>query len=146
MKSCKKCLLLKEVTEFYKQVNQGGYRPYCKPCYNEITTEHTKLNPNRYANEKRYWAKNPDKLKMKWANHQIKRKYNQRFSLTLEQKQEVKWFYDTAKELSWLSNEKLEVDHIIPLKGKNVSGLHAPWNLQILSKNLNAKKSNRVEI
>jgi len=39
---------------------------------------------------------------------------------------------------------KHEVDHIIPIKGKNVSGLHVPWNLQILTKSKNAKKRNRV--
>lgn len=144
MKLCKNCLKNKEFTEFYRQVDQNGYRPYCKPCYNKKSTQVTKLNTNRYINEKRYWAKNPDKLKVRWATHQINRKYANRFPLTTEQKAEIKWFYDTAKELSWLSNEKLEVDHIVPLRGHNVSGLHAPWNLQILPRNLNARKSNKV--
>jgi 5-methylcytosine-specific restriction endonuclease McrA len=58
----------------------------------------------------------------------------------------VKEFYIEAQRLTKETGIPHEVDHIIPIKGKVVSGLHVPANLQILTEKQNQTKNARYEV
>jgi hypothetical protein len=64
--------------------------------------------------------------------------------LTKKHWAEIENLYWLARDLRVTSGEDYHVDHIVPLKGKNVCGLHVPWNLQILPSDLNISKSNKI--
>ena len=63
--------------------------------------------------------------------------------LTSQQLNQIATEYELAAWCTKVTGIKYHVDHIVPLQGKTVSGLHVPWNLQVIPASDNQKKSNR---
>lgn len=64
--------------------------------------------------------------------------------LTKEQKRSIRELYLHAMRMSETTGERYVVDHIVPLQGETVSGLHVPWNLRVITQVENLAKSNKL--
>jgi hypothetical protein len=170
MKQCKTCQVKKEFSYFYKKKGtKDGYFQWCIACHKEITAkrhaERRKNDINFAKNESIKvinWRKqNPEKFKITTQKYQ---KDNLPKLIAKSMKYRASKFHRTPIWLSetdfWIIEEAYElaalrskifgflwhVDHIIPLQGKKVSGLHVPTNLQVIPGVENQAKSNRFNI
>jgi hypothetical protein len=86
------------------------------------------------------------KSNAKWndAKRKIYRQSNI-FSKSVEVQNWIISIYKTKKEMQEQFGVKLNIDHIIPINGKNVCGLHVPWNMRITTEKFNKSKRNLIE-
>lgn len=93
--------------------------------------------------QRRYIKNNPDK---NLANSIRYRAAKYQRTPAWADNAKIEAFYTEAKRLEQETGIEYHVDHIIPLKGKLVSGLHVENNLQVIPANENLSKSNRYEV
>lgn len=117
----------------------------------EVILERNKLYQQKdFAKEsarkskKAYKKANPEKVTAMTAKRRSQKLQATPKWMTREDFAAIQEWYKLAKELQWLSEEPLQVDHIIPLQGKEVCGLHIAANLQILPASENASKGNKI--
>jgi len=97
----------------------------------------------RTAYAKTWRKNNPDKVAAGNARYRAQRLKAIPLWLSPVMKKEILAKYTEARILTESTGILHQVDHIIPLRGKKVSGLHVPWNLQIIPAVENQKKSNK---
>lgn len=106
------------------------------------TEDWVKRNPNYHSN---YRQNNKGIINAKTARRRAKLLCAIPKWLTKGDHIELNWAYKLAVEYTKNTGIQHEVDHMIPLQGEIVSGLHVPWNLQILPLKENRSKSNGFE-
>jgi hypothetical protein len=94
-------------------------------------------DPDRVRELQRAWrVANRPALNAQMARARARRKKAMPRWLTKAQKAEIKALYVNARLLG------CHVDHVAPLNGRGLCGLHVPWNLQLLTPHDNKRKYN----
>jgi hypothetical protein len=127
--------------------------------------EYKENNSDKIAKcQKEYAAKNKEKLKKYLSVYIKKHRENNRDAyaakdarrraaklqalpkwLTKAEHEQIKELYTCAQMFKLYTGEEYHVDHIVPLQGENVCGLHVPWNLQVIPAKENLSKSNKLQ-
>jgi hypothetical protein len=162
LRKCKECGVEAhtevELEGFVKTPNKmkHGRLNKCKPCGSKASVEWAESNKEKVNTYNKRWAQNNrDKTRaksLKWsANNRsscnargAKRRAQQLNATPVWADLEaIKSWYSLAKMFDKTFKEKHHVDHIVPLQGKNICGLHVEYNLQVLTAVENIKKSNK---
>lgn len=134
----------KEYAKQYRELNREKFKLANKKYYYKNLAKEQERNrlkskkSKQYANIKKYRAKHSG-----IANFYNKLREASKLKAT------PKWL--TQKQLNEIKEIYINcpigyvVDHIIPLQGKNVRGLHVSWNLQYLTKKENSIKNNKCD-
>ena len=101
-------------------------------------------NPDRNRERQREWRQaNPDRLAELSAG---RRAWRLKATPAWADREVIAFFYSVAREETERTGEQHHVDHIVPLRGKNVCGLHVEANLQILTASQNLRKNNKLNM
>ena len=158
--------------KFYRESNLEKLReqdreyrskPEVKERITSYAKEYGKANAEKIKEKnKKYREENADKVKMRDRVYRennsekiaLYRKLNRHIMNTHRAKRRAATLKATP---AWADLEAIKcvyqeaqyfgyhVDHVIPLQGKNVCGLHVVENLQILSPSINLSKSNKFD-
>ena len=165
MKTCNRCLETKPKQEFSKASTcKDGYRNYCKVCQSSKKKEWYEQNKEHVLAKTAKWhEQNPEKVretKQRWtdknlgyaAEYKVKYRKEHRDRVNAHtalrrkrvQQNTPPWANKQALLQFYLNCPKgYHVDHVLPLRGKNVSGLHIVENLQYLPAIENMRKGNK---
>ena len=144
VKTCSRCKDKKDQLSFYKDSNRkDGLNSICIECKRETSKEEYSKRKEKY-NEKRreHYYKNKWQYRARDARRRASEINATPNWLTNRQKETIKSVYRTCQKVSERTGKQHHVDHIVPLKGENVCGLHVPWNLSIIPATMNLKKGN----
>lgn len=154
--ACIECLkvewaqALETRAEYFKEYNNSEAGQKAKKGYYErnkdavIARAFARPTNEKSIAKKRYKQANPDLYKELVSVRRRRFRDATPKWLSAEQKMEIRLKYRLAIELSRATGVRHAVDHVIPLQGEEVCGLHVPWNMEVMTQDENLKKSNKL--
>jgi len=141
-----------EKVKNYRQANKDKiakakikYRENNKELISEKQAKYRVDNKEKLAQYyKDYRKANKGKMNANNANRHASKLRAIPIWLTPAEFEQIQEFYICAQMFKLYTGQEYHVDHIVPLRGKNVCGLHVPWNLQVIPAVENFKKSNKL--
>ena len=154
--ACVECLRIEweqnrfKRAEYFRQYNQSEAGQKAKQEYYKKNREKVIARSQARSSEtvrlykSRYKEKNPELYKSLVSARRRRFRDATPKWLTQEDKRAIRQLYIDAMTVTRITGVPYVVDHIIPLNGDLVSGLHVPWNLQVMTREENLRKSNKV--
>jgi 5-methylcytosine-specific restriction endonuclease McrA len=154
--SCVDCLkaewnqALETRADYYREYNKSGAGQKAKKGYYErnrdavIARAFDRPTGEKSAAKRKYKQANPDLYKELVSVRRRRFRDATPKWLSAEQKMEIRLKYRLAIELSRSTGVRHAVDHVIPLQGEDVCGLHVPWNMEVITQEENLKKYNKL--
>ena len=154
--SCVECLKVEwekantTRADYFREYNKSEAGQKAKRKYYEANKENViaraqaRTDEDKRRYKKNHKINNPDMYKEMTSLRRRRFRDATPKWLTDAQKMEIRLKYRLAIELSRATGERHAVDHIIPLHGETVCGLHVPWNLQVLTQKDNLLKYNKL--
>jgi hypothetical protein len=167
-KVCRKGMADPEYHKRYFQTHRKEFKVYAEKCNDKFGEKHKANKRQSYLDnreailleKKKYYLENKESILEYKSSYQKANRYKKNaieakrhtsklkrtpLWLTKDQLDQIEHFYWLSRDLYNVTGQKYNVDHIVPLQGKGVCGLHVPWNLQVLPVDINIAKGNKFD-